>query len=78
MNPYNGTCGDRGEGVCLDQLVGLDPVPYRVTAFEPDLSFKLTYNFHTFTTEDLSLPGEYVRYFGEWILKVFGLLCSHE
>jgi hypothetical protein len=65
MNPYSGTCGDAGQGVCINQLVSLDPVPYRVTAREPDFSFKLTFGFHTFSIDDLSRSGEYVRYFGE-------------
>lgn len=65
MNPFNGTCGDADEGVCVSQLVGLDPVPLRVTACEPDFSFKLTFGFHLFSVGDLSQPGEYLRYFGE-------------
>jgi len=65
MNPYNGACRDKDKGVCINQLVSLHPVPQRITACEPDFSFKLIFGFHSFSTDDLSQPGGEERYFGE-------------
>ncbi|KDR15437.1 Laccase [Zootermopsis nevadensis] len=63
MNAYNGACDNTDQGVCIVHLVGLDPVPYRITSCEPDFSFKLVFGFQTFSLDDLSRPRNYVRYF---------------
>ncbi|XP_033609847.1 laccase isoform X2 [Cryptotermes secundus] len=63
LNPYNGTCSKRHEGVCIHQLIGLEPVAHRVTAQDPDVSFSLRFGFHTFSVEDLSQHREYETYF---------------
>jgi hypothetical protein len=65
LNPYNGACSLRDEGVCIHQLVSLEPVAHRVTAHAPDLSFTLRFGFHTVSVEDLSHHREYETYFGE-------------
>jgi hypothetical protein len=69
LNPYNGTCYRRDEGVCIHQLVGLEPVSHRVTAYDPDFSFTLRFGFHMFSVEDLSHHREYETYFGEYKLN---------
>ena len=66
MNIFNGTCCNRKVGVCIDQLVSLNPVPPEITTRQPDVIFKLTFGFHQFSVDELFQPGKYNSYFGEY------------